>query len=527
MRPRQFLRKPKAAKQTGKSQPFFGNGKTLSEPQHAFFPPVSTANHAVQFHTDEKAAAMAEQINAKAFTVGSQVFFNKNQYQPSTSEGKKLIAHEMVHATQHQHIDAVKRKPKETEEEKAEGRRASRAHVVFWNDLNKNYPSEGRKLAGSTYDRKTNYLKADFTEGDVQEKIGLVHHSGPSMLIGKNYVDEPDEITRIQYIKPEMEKIDGWRFDNYRIDDQDADDVVRAKLKGLTIKQKKTYEAKMIERARLTKLSTQSITEWLQQCRFENFELDDSDNGNKFLLGKLESLNAETLLLWKKKLEDYGKTSKLSTTAMQAVVTGLLSKASLQKISTPLQDTGEVKTDALGAVEKLQINVGSNVTINVLPDGIDNTIKTPGQTSVKDNLPKAWFYTVDTNGTILEFYRDKKHTTKLTMPSTIQFTVQTFYKQGVDKTDPSAYGRGTTDADKEAGNTSLQFHEGSHGTDYVNALKGFSFPASIAPGVVTESEFNDMMAFLKTLDEMSEQSTDEVGYTQSQYYADNPKKKPK
>ena len=355
----------------------------------------------------------------------------------------------------------------------------------------------------------------------------MVHHSGPSMTIGKNYVDEPDEKTRIQDIKPETDKIDNWRFDNYRIDDQDADDVVRARLKGLSVKEKKTYEAKMVDRAKLTKLSTQAVIEFLQQCRFDNYELDDSDSSNKFLLGKLENLNAQTLLLWKKKLEDYGKTSKLSTTAMQGVVTEMLGKASLQKISTPMQDSGEIRTDALGAVEKLEINVGSNVTINVLPDGIDNTIKTPGQTSVKDNLPKAWFYSVDANGTILEFYKDKKHTTKLTMPSTIQFTVQTFYRAGVDKSDPSAYGRGTTDADKAAGNTSLQFHEGSHGTDYVDALKGFSFPASLAPGVVTESEFNGMMAFLKGLEGMSEQNTDEVGYTQTQYYIDHPEKKPK
>jgi hypothetical protein len=113
------------------------------------------------------------------------------------------------------------------------------------------------------------------------------------------------------------------------------------------------------------------------------------------------------------------------------------------------------------------------------------------------------------------------------MPSSIEFIVQTFYKSGVDKTDPSAYGRGTTDADKAAGNTSLQFHEGSHGTDYVDALKGFSFPASLAPGVVKESEFNGMMAFIKGLEPMSEQSTDETGYTQTQYYIDHPDKKPK
>lgn len=54
----------------------------------------------VRVHQDERAAELAQSINARAFTLGRDVVFAENQYSPQTMAGKKLIAHELTHVLQ-------------------------------------------------------------------------------------------------------------------------------------------------------------------------------------------------------------------------------------------------------------------------------------------------------------------------------------------------------------------------------------------------------------------------------------------
>lgn len=54
----------------------------------------------VRIHTDAEAAAMSRSLGARAFTYGNDIYFNKGQYQPETSEGRHLIAHELTHTVQ-------------------------------------------------------------------------------------------------------------------------------------------------------------------------------------------------------------------------------------------------------------------------------------------------------------------------------------------------------------------------------------------------------------------------------------------
>jgi hypothetical protein len=43
---------------------------------------------------------MSQSIQAKAFTHGNDIYFNKNQYSPETKEGQHLLAHELTHVVQ-------------------------------------------------------------------------------------------------------------------------------------------------------------------------------------------------------------------------------------------------------------------------------------------------------------------------------------------------------------------------------------------------------------------------------------------
>jgi hypothetical protein len=51
-------------------------------------------------HTDSKAASETARLGAKAVTVGSNIFFNRDRYQPSTPSGIKLLSHELTHVVQ-------------------------------------------------------------------------------------------------------------------------------------------------------------------------------------------------------------------------------------------------------------------------------------------------------------------------------------------------------------------------------------------------------------------------------------------
>jgi hypothetical protein len=54
----------------------------------------------VRIHTDDKADKLSRQINARAFTIGSDIFFKKGVFAPSSSRGRDTLLHELTHVVQ-------------------------------------------------------------------------------------------------------------------------------------------------------------------------------------------------------------------------------------------------------------------------------------------------------------------------------------------------------------------------------------------------------------------------------------------
>jgi hypothetical protein len=54
----------------------------------------------VRVHTDRDAAGLAELIGADAVTVGPEIFFAAGAYRPETADGRRLLAHEILHTVQ-------------------------------------------------------------------------------------------------------------------------------------------------------------------------------------------------------------------------------------------------------------------------------------------------------------------------------------------------------------------------------------------------------------------------------------------
>ena len=79
-------------------------GQPLSPDVKGYMEPRFGADFSnVRVHSDEESARLNNQISARAFTYQNHVFFSRDQYQPGTSEGKQLLAHELTHTIQQGH----------------------------------------------------------------------------------------------------------------------------------------------------------------------------------------------------------------------------------------------------------------------------------------------------------------------------------------------------------------------------------------------------------------------------------------
>lgn len=54
----------------------------------------------VRIHDDFNAMQLSANLNAQAFTVGNDIFFNRGKYNPENESGKRLLAHELTHVVQ-------------------------------------------------------------------------------------------------------------------------------------------------------------------------------------------------------------------------------------------------------------------------------------------------------------------------------------------------------------------------------------------------------------------------------------------
>jgi hypothetical protein len=86
-------------------------GRGLDKEVRASMEPAFGADFSgVRVHADAKADALNHSLQARAFTTGQDVFFRSGEYNPGSSGGKELLAHELTHVVQ-QNGSAVMKKP--------------------------------------------------------------------------------------------------------------------------------------------------------------------------------------------------------------------------------------------------------------------------------------------------------------------------------------------------------------------------------------------------------------------------------
>jgi hypothetical protein len=72
------------------------HGTTKSFMENRFGTDFSNVN----IHTGNDASQLSKDLNAQAFTMGNHIYFNEGKYQPESSTGKHLLAHELTHTIQ-------------------------------------------------------------------------------------------------------------------------------------------------------------------------------------------------------------------------------------------------------------------------------------------------------------------------------------------------------------------------------------------------------------------------------------------
>lgn len=76
-------------------------GRPLDASTRAYFEPRFGHDFGdVRTHTDDSAASSVLSLGARAFTVGNHIFFGAGEFQPASSSGRRLLAHELTHTIQ-------------------------------------------------------------------------------------------------------------------------------------------------------------------------------------------------------------------------------------------------------------------------------------------------------------------------------------------------------------------------------------------------------------------------------------------
>ena len=136
----------------------------------------------------------------------------------------------------------------------------------------------------------------------------------------------------------------------------------------------------------------------------------------------------------------------------------------------------------------------NGMSVTILPDQPRPSLGDRAQTDISFSLGQVNYQTTIQGGVskISSF-----------TPGSLSFKIQTFFGSAVTSVSSSGYGRGTTREDQAGGkitprSTSVGFHEGSHGLDFVEFLENNVPPSFTGTVGMTETAFNNAIKAWET-----------------------------
>jgi len=152
-------------------------GHTLNADTKSFMESGMGADFSkVRIHADAHAARLSEEIDARAFTLNNHIYFNKGEYAPESYEGKRLLAHELVHTLQQSGASSLVQKEDKEGKKKKEKKKVKhdvKVEVVRETDLKKGKSKtkgKTKQSAEEKVDDKTT-AKATNETSDSDKKV--------------------------------------------------------------------------------------------------------------------------------------------------------------------------------------------------------------------------------------------------------------------------------------------------------------------------------------------------------------------
>ena len=91
-----------------------GSGQTIPDVNRNMFESAMGHDFSnVNVHADAESDSLNKQLGARAFTTGSDIFFRQGEYNPGSSGGQELLAHELTHVVQQGGAASVQKKADE------------------------------------------------------------------------------------------------------------------------------------------------------------------------------------------------------------------------------------------------------------------------------------------------------------------------------------------------------------------------------------------------------------------------------
>jgi hypothetical protein len=466
--------------------PALGSGRALA-PRVAerFRPGLGSLVDRVRVHDDERGARYAESVDAVAVTTGRDIAFARGAFRPATDAGRGLLAHELAHVHQQHGPDGPPAgylsKPGDRWERAAD-RFAATASLPGGAGALSAAASPGVvQAAGGTF-------------GGFWSKIGRTLGSiisfgawdpGFSESVLRDYLDvlaagsienDFDSDNKARDVVRKRATLGPFTTDVKRLlveemltgatlgDDEDA---IIALLRD-TPRPERMRIVGTIGRERLW-----SNFSWGNRRTIEGLTLEVSDFQQAGTVSRLSGLSASDL-------RDYRAAS--DDPAVQAEIDKLLA---LESFTTPLAETSVGLGFTLGGAGEARFPL-NGFEVTVQPDGRDASLRNFANTNIEMQAAGPANVTVDTA-------TPDRPVVSFTPPTPITVHIQTVYGPEASRsitTDGGAgYGRGTTPGDKQAGRTSLRFHESHHGRDFIEFLGNHPAPTFTGTTGMSQTDF--------------------------------------
>jgi hypothetical protein len=158
-------------------------GQQLDARTRAFMEPRFGVDFAtVRVHEGTRSAQSARDVSARAYTVGQHIVFGAGEYAPETSEGRRLLAHELAHVVQQTGANeaALQRDPKPDEAKQTSG---SQDLVVLFGE------DEGLRTTAAVLAPGTRIVVVT-SEDELAKALKAIKGSIRTLYLGAHMLDD-------------------------------------------------------------------------------------------------------------------------------------------------------------------------------------------------------------------------------------------------------------------------------------------------------------------------------------------------